>query len=191
MYTITTCLEECQWVKRRCHREEESAVKHRITISTSPQLHQNVNHSTLDVPFNRRQSGFPQKIISVPTADYNCLNTWKTCPYKSGTTWWDRLLSFMRRPMTKYGKERVLFLHEGPNEIPVTRGTCKQNASETYFFLVLSVYCYQPITLHPHAHMLSHVTPWTAARQAPLSTDFSRQEYWSGLPFPSPLTTDF
>ena len=29
-------------------------------------------------------------------------------------------------------------------------------------------------------------TPWTAAHQAPLSTGFSRQEYWSGLPFPSP-----
>ena len=28
-------------------------------------------------------------------------------------------------------------------------------------------------------------TPWTVARQAPLSTGFSRQEYWSGLPFPS------
>ena len=30
------------------------------------------------------------------------------------------------------------------------------------------------------------VTPWTAAHQAPPSTGFSRQEYWSGLPFPSP-----
>ena len=30
------------------------------------------------------------------------------------------------------------------------------------------------------------VTPWTVAHQAPLSTGFSRQEYWSGLPFPSP-----
>ena len=29
-------------------------------------------------------------------------------------------------------------------------------------------------------------TPWTAAYQAPLSTGFSRQEYRSGLPFPSP-----
>ena len=29
-------------------------------------------------------------------------------------------------------------------------------------------------------------TPWTVARQAPLSTGFSRQEYWSGLPFSSP-----
>ena len=28
-------------------------------------------------------------------------------------------------------------------------------------------------------------TPWTVARQAPLSLEFPRQEYWSGLPFPS------
>ena len=38
--------------------------------------------------------------------------------------------------------------------------------------------------------LLSHVrlfaTPWTVAPQAPLSMGFSRQEYWSGLPFPSP-----
>ena len=37
---------------------------------------------------------------------------------------------------------------------------------------------------------LSHVwlfaTPWTVAYQAPPSMGFSRQEYWSGLPFPSP-----
>ena len=37
---------------------------------------------------------------------------------------------------------------------------------------------------------LSHVrlfaTPWTVACQAPPSMGFSRQEYWSGLPFPSP-----
>ena len=30
------------------------------------------------------------------------------------------------------------------------------------------------------------VTLWTVAHQAPLSMGFSRQEYWSGLPFPSP-----
>ena len=29
-------------------------------------------------------------------------------------------------------------------------------------------------------------TPWMVARQAPLSMEFSRQEYWSGLPFPPP-----
>ena len=32
----------------------------------------------------------------------------------------------------------------------------------------------------------SSVTPRTVACQAPLSMGFSRQEYWSGLPFPSP-----
>ena len=39
-----------------------------------------------------------------------------------------------------------------------------------------------------HAQSLScgplFVTPWTVARQAPLSMGFSRQEYCSGLPFP-------
>ena len=30
------------------------------------------------------------------------------------------------------------------------------------------------------------MAPWTVARQAPLSMTFTRQEYWSGLPFPSP-----
>ena len=40
---------------------------------------------------------------------------------------------------------------------------------------------------------LSHVrlfaTPWTAAYQAPPSLGFSRQEYWSGLPLPSPMAS--
>ena len=33
---------------------------------------------------------------------------------------------------------------------------------------------------------LTLATPWTVARQTPLSIGFSRQEYWSVLPFPSP-----
>ena len=36
------------------------------------------------------------------------------------------------------------------------------------------------------SHVRLFATPWTIARQAPLSMEFSRQEYWSGLPFPSP-----
>ena len=47
---------------------------------------------------------------------------------------------------------------------------------------------------HMGVCMLSHlspvwlsVTPWTADCHAPLSTGFSRKEYWSGLPFPSPM----
>ena len=34
--------------------------------------------------------------------------------------------------------------------------------------------------------MSNSATPWTVAHQAPSSMGFSRQEYWSGLPFPSP-----
>ena len=37
------------------------------------------------------------------------------------------------------------------------------------------------------SHVRLSATPWTTACQAPLSMGFSRQEYWSGLPFPSPV----
>ena len=44
--------------------------------------------------------------------------------------------------------------------------------------------------LMEYAQSLSHVwlfaTLWTAAHQAPLSMGFSRQQYWSGLPYPPP-----
>ena len=36
------------------------------------------------------------------------------------------------------------------------------------------------------SHVLLFATPWTVAHQAPPSMEFSRQQYWSGLPFPSP-----
>ena len=54
---------------------------------------------------------------------------------------------------------------------------------------------YQDNLLHNHsacvqAQLFScvrlFVTSWTGARQAPLSMEFSRQEYWGGLPFPPP-----
>ena len=40
--------------------------------------------------------------------------------------------------------------------------------------------CYCQVVSH------SFATPWTIAHQAPLSMGFPREEYWSGLPFPSP-----
>ena len=57
----------------------------------------------------------------------------------------------------------------------------------------------EPIGAGSHGYwqsmlLLSHfsrvrlcATPWTAAYQASLSMGFSRQEHWSGLPFPSPM----
>ena len=45
-----------------------------------------------------------------------------------------------------------------------------------YYVYVLS--CFSRVQLF--------ATPWTVAHQAPLPMGFSRQEHWSGLPFPSP-----
>ena len=45
-------------------------------------------------------------------------------------------------------------------------------------FIMPCVSCCSPVWLF--------ATPWTVAYQAPLSMEFSRQEYWSALPFPSP-----
>ena len=54
----------------------------------------------------------------------------------------------------------------------------------TYVFIYLFIY------LFIYSYVLSHVrlsaTPWTVAHQARLSMGFPRQEYWRGLPFPSP-----
>ena len=44
----------------------------------------------------------------------------------------------------------------------------------------------QMLVISHFSHVQVFVTPWTVACQAPLSTGFSGQEYWSGLPFPSP-----
>ena len=43
------------------------------------------------------------------------------------------------------------------------------------------------LLLSRFSRVLLCVTPWTAAHQVPPSLGFSRQEHWSGLPFPSPV----
>ena len=42
------------------------------------------------------------------------------------------------------------------------------------------------MSMHASSVMSNFATPWTVAHQVPLSLGFSRQEYWSGLPFPPP-----
>ena len=46
---------------------------------------------------------------------------------------------------------------------------------------------YIPMLLSRFSHVWLRATPQTAAQEAPLSLGFSRQEHWSGLPFPSPM----
>ena len=52
----------------------------------------------------------------------------------------------------------------------------------TYLYLIL----HHLFVVQSIIRSNSFVTPWTVAHQAPLSMGFLRQEYWSGLPFPSP-----
>ena len=65
--------------------------------------------------------------------------------------------------------------------IPRTRE--KLQSLSFYWFITLYVSCVCTCML---SHVWSFATPWTVTPQAPLSMRFSRQEYWSGLPFPSP-----
>ena len=58
-----------------------------------------------------------------------------------------------------------------------------------YILLIVSEkinYKIKKVKVKSLSHVRLFATPWTVALQAPLSMGFSRQEYWSGLPFPSP-----
>ena len=61
----------------------------------------------------------------------------------------------------------------------------------THIPCIKIVECYPLDCQGNEVKLLSHVqlfaTPWTVAYKAPLSMEFSRQEYWSGLLFPSPV----
>ena len=48
------------------------------------------------------------------------------------------------------------------------------------------MYCIVKVKVKSLSRVRPFATPWTIAHQAPPSMGFSRQEYWSGLPFPSP-----
>ena len=55
-----------------------------------------------------------------------------------------------------------------------------------YTFIQLRAYIYTRMYVCVLSSVRLFVTPWTVACQTPLSMEFSKQEYWSELPFPSP-----
>ena len=72
-----------------------------------------------------------------------------------------------------------------------TTGVCMcmytQMDVHTYIFIHMCTYMWCAVFwLVTQSGLTLFVTPWMAARQAPLSMGFPRQEYWSGLPFLSP-----
>ena len=58
--------------------------------------------------------------------------------------------------------------------------TCTQMFTKALFTIA------NKLCVFVFSHVQFFATPWTVACQAPLSMGFSRQEYWSGLPFPPP-----
>ena len=68
-----------------------------------------------------------------------------------------------------------------------TRCLHLQPISPYLFYKVLFYQNINSILLSHFSHVRLCVTPQTAAHQAPPSLGFSRQEHWSGLPFPSPM----
>ena len=66
----------------------------------------------------------------------------------------------------------------------------KKNSVVLYRYVSLSAFSKafggQVIVIESVSHSVTYLfaTPWTVAHQTPLSMGFSRQEYWSGLPFP-------
>ena len=55
-----------------------------------------------------------------------------------------------------------------------------------FFLFIFFHYRIEGRKLKSLSHVQLFATPWTVACQAPTSVGFSRKEYWSGLPFPSP-----
>ena len=60
-------------------------------------------------------------------------------------------------------------------------------SSQFFFFFLIRLVCSPLLLLSRLSRVRLCATPQTAAHQAPPSLGFSRQEHWSGLPFPSPM----
>ena len=68
-----------------------------------------------------------------------------------------------------------------PKESGISMCDMAFNLDKTSTFFLRNAVLYSSLS-----HVQLFATPWTVVRQAPPSMEFSRQEYWSGLPFPSP-----
>ena len=88
--------------------------------------------------------------------------------------------------MCKFVKFWGLSYHLSVSSTPNTRTVFLISGHSTHS-LDLHYFIY---SIKLKVELLSHIrllaTPWTSAYQVPLSMGFSRQEYWSGVPLPSP-----
>ena len=89
------------------------------------------------------------------------------------------ILESGRSPGEGHGNQ-LMFL---PGEIHGQRGLVEWL---TIFPTILKIYIKWDVVKVKSLSRVRLCDPWTVAHQAPPSMGFSRQEYWSGLPFPSP-----
>ena len=72
-----------------------------------------------------------------------------------------------------------------PTRLPCPWDSLGKNTGVGCHFLLQCMKVKSESEVAPSCQLLA--TPWTVAYQAPLSVGFSRQEYWSGVPFPPPI----
>ena len=116
----------------------------------------------------RRQSCIAYNLPFIPHLCYDCLSVGgHSCPIEFGCG-----------PMTCFSQGNIISRHDQHRDV---------KCDHTVWFSLLP-FCL--LIWEVCACSLSRVwffeTLWTVACQAPLAMGFSRQEYWSGLPFPSP-----
>ena len=100
-------------------------------------------------------------------------------------------MEYLSEPSTgkSHGEAAVLKAHRGPGirprseEVPVLSSSLHLPIWHLFLTgpVILTIFFICACVL---SHVRLFVTPWTVGHQAPLSVEFFRQEYWSGLPFP-------
>ena len=82
-------------------------------------------------------------------------------------------------PLSKSGAS-YKSIHKG------LRGFTSSSGHEACWHFMILSFLIVEVKVKSLSHVWLFATPWTVAYQAPLSMGFSRQEYWSGVPSPSP-----
>ena len=95
-----------------------------------------------------------------------------------GEAWWATVHGVTKSRMRLHF--HLLTLAKGALSIPLL-----MSMSEAFPIPFLTLITMKSSELKSLSRVRLFVTPWTVAYQAPPSMGFSRQEYWSGLPFPS------
>ena len=98
--------------------------------------------------------------------------------------WAQQASALQRINQREREKERMT---RGPKSLVEQRSFISRNAGLYIFCKMITQPLQSMLLLSCFSRVWLCATPETAAHQAPLSLGFSRQEHWSGLPFPSPM----